>query len=486
MGNILNKTFAATDMVNLFGHATSPLVYFKYKRNDGIICTYGDIYLYTNKVYTEDPIQVESYQPTTGPYVYEKVIARADATAANLYSASIMPSAGTVLLSKKAANTYTTLFTYTLPIQQWHKKYKLKLKVSGVANPVNLKVYLDDVLVIDFDETTSIYTLGKCGSRFLYSSDYQEYLKIYNGAGAIIDEWNFLTAENRFFYEGATANLVSYDAGTDMIYNDNATTTQREIYQFPLIKQESMEVSCRFMLGASPGQALLGIGYHLVHSYRLSVIAATIYIYKRVLSGSWVLLASAAISPALSATEKYYMKLKKDGTTLKAYLDVGAGYVEKLSVVDTAVKDGWPWWWFYSNTKMQNFLAESVDTTPPTAPTEVAARWTPNANIISWTNPTDTDLTKIVIEGSTDGTTYTEITSWDTLYGDTLATSYKDTAIKNKFYRLKAIDNGNNASSYSTVVQAKNPTLVKKISGRIYKDIDQKTDAIEVQSRIFI
>ena len=109
-----------------------------------------------------------------------------------------------------------------------------------------------------------------------------------------------------------------------------------------------------------------------------------------------------------------------------------------------------------SSTYISSAPTAAVDTTAPSVPSPVSASGQYQHISISWTNPTQKDLSHIDVYRSTSsGGTYT-------LIGNTDGTVYIDDDLANAatfYYKVKAIDFTGNASAFSSVVSATTTTV---------------------------
>ncbi len=109
-----------------------------------------------------------------------------------------------------------------------------------------------------------------------------------------------------------------------------------------------------------------------------------------------------------------------------------------------------------SSTYISSAPTAAVDTTAPSVPSSVSASGQYQHISISWTNPTQKDLSHIdVYRSTTSGGTYS-------LIGNTDGTVFTDDDLANAatfYYKVKAIDFTGNGSAFSSVVNATTTTI---------------------------
>ncbi|MFA5926574.1 MAG: carboxypeptidase regulatory-like domain-containing protein [Patescibacteria group bacterium] len=108
-------------------------------------------------------------------------------------------------------------------------------------------------------------------------------------------------------------------------------------------------------------------------------------------------------------------------------------------------------------------LVAASDTTPPAAPSSISATAGDTRATLSWTNPTDADLTGIKVYRSTTSGT---LGDWITTITGTTTTTYADTNLTNEttyYYTIKAYDTSGNLSSNTDQVSTK-PSVATPVS----------------------
>jgi hypothetical protein len=365
------------------------------------------------------------------------------------YFAIFESSSNIIRLGRMNAGSIVYILDYdvsTLTTISHFTDKKIKLYISG-TDVVTLKVYLNDILIINTTDTSldRIIEAGRWGGiTFRNTTDnaYFKNLTIYNTFNEILETYDYSPKLPIWIIYNTLTPVVSLKPGSYGIIADailylvlhpfiisdvDITSCQRA----PIYESMMMVFCCSNMFRD---------GYYFRWYYgKLQFI--------RVVSGTLTIIAEKTL--AIDYSILHTLRLQKNGTTFNCWFD-DILHPEFTNIIDNKIPNGWVGIIFGKDNELINFSASSIDTIPPADPTNVSSRYTPQGNMIIWTNPTDPDLRKIELQYSNNGIDWQNLASWDKIYGDilALANSYKDIALLGRYYRIRAIDTGNNPSNW--------------------------------------